>query len=127
MLAHRSTYTPRGGTPSSICRIKSGELGRSLVAFHASDPYQARVTFAWSRLAAQVTPNRLTGSLRGMCFNCLTLEMNCVTIQMNRTYDWNGSTVLYTVSLENCLPSSMVAVRTPPRGLSSRIGNHLSR
>ena len=59
-----------------------------------------------------VTPNRLTGSLRGMCVNCLTLEMNCVTIQMNRTYDWNGSTVLYTVSLENCSPSSMVAVRT---------------
>jgi hypothetical protein len=25
-----------------------------------------------------------------------------VTIQMNRTYDWNGSTVLYTASLENC-------------------------
>jgi len=43
-----------------------------------------------------------------MCFNCLTLEMNCVTIQMNRTYDWNGSTVLYTVSLENCSPSSML-------------------
>jgi hypothetical protein len=38
MLGHRSTYTPRGGTPTSICRIKSGESGRSLVAFHASDP-----------------------------------------------------------------------------------------
>jgi hypothetical protein len=39
MLGHRSTQPPpRGGTPSSICRIKSGESGRSLVAFHASDP-----------------------------------------------------------------------------------------
>ena len=26
------------GTPHSICRIKSGKVGRFLVAFHASDP-----------------------------------------------------------------------------------------
>jgi len=38
MLGHRSTYLPRGGTPSSTCRIKSGKLGHSLVNFHASDP-----------------------------------------------------------------------------------------
>jgi len=37
---------PPGGTPSSICRIKSGESVSSLVAFHKSDPYPARATFA---------------------------------------------------------------------------------
>ena len=39
MLGHRSTQPPSPrGAPSSICRIKSGKLGRSLVAFHRSDP-----------------------------------------------------------------------------------------
>lgn len=36
----------QGGYPRSICRIKSGVFGRFLVAFHRSNHYPARVTFA---------------------------------------------------------------------------------
>jgi glycine/D-amino acid oxidase-like deaminating enzyme len=40
----------------------------------------------------KVTAITLAGSLRSMCVNRITVQINCITIQTNRTYDWSGST-----------------------------------
>lgn len=97
--------------------------GNERVARSDPDRIRAHVAVVGSGLAARFTKITLAESLMSTCANCMTIQINCVTIQTDRTYDCSGSTILHTVSLESCSPSSIVAVKTWPQYPFSRIRN----